>query len=492
MKQQTLLTKFINIIEKGGNKLPHPFMLFTNLVIITMISSYFLNLLNLNVTFLTASRVAGEATRETTVYVENLLSKENLQYLFVKFPEIIVDYAPLRMVLIMMIASAFIEKTGFFETFMKKYLLKAPKYLVTFAIIFMSINSNLMSMAGTIFSLTMGGVIFAALGRNPLIGTILGYVGASGGFTANFFLAGTDALFAGITENAISSMGMDVVINPAMNYFFMAAATVILSITLTIFTEKFIVKILGDNYTGDSNNLLDKYQLSDEQEKGLKWAFYGFIVFIIFLLFLTLPDHAFLRNNQNSFFPKSPLFSGIITLISILFLMTGIPYGMATKVIKSPSDIPRIISIGIQQSIPFLTTTIAAAIFIDLLGKSNIFKILAIKGATLLKSGNVNLILLSLFVIAITTIINPFMTSGSSKWLLIAPIIVPLFAVLDIHPAYAQLAYRIGDTCTNIISPLDSSLPILIGILADYQAEGKIPIRPGETTCSQRHPEYLS
>lgn len=479
-KKTSLMNKFINVIEKGGNKLPHPFILFFDLVIITMIASWICSKLGFSVTYYGVSKVVGEAGKTITVNVENLLSSKNLEYLFVKFPDIIVSYVPLRLVLMMMIASAFIEKTGFFETFMKKYLLKAPKSLVTFAVVFMSINANLMSDAGTMFALTMGGIIFVALGRNPLIGAILGFVGASGGFTANFFLAGTDALLAGITENAVAGMGGNFAVNPAMNYFFMASATVIMSLTVTIFTEKVVVKILGDNDGQVSEELLSQHKLTPDQEKGLKWALYGFIVFLILMGLMTVPDHAFLRNAQNSFLPKSPLFKGIISVISLLFLLTGIPYGIATKKITKAGDIPRIISSGINQSIPFLTTTVSAAVFIDLLGKSNMFKILAIKGANLLKTGNVSLITLCVLVILITTVINPFMSSGSSKWLLLAPMVVPMFTILHVHPAYAQLAFRIGDSCTNIISPLHSALPVLIGILADYQAEGKIPLRPGE------------
>lgn len=139
-KQKTsILTNFINIIEKGGNKLPHPFILFTSLVIITMIASYILSIFNLNVTYLSASKVVGESSKEVTVSVTNLLSEDNLKYLFVKFPDIFVSYVPLRLVLIMMIASAFIQKTCFFETFMKKYLLKVPRSLITFAVVFMAI-----------------------------------------------------------------------------------------------------------------------------------------------------------------------------------------------------------------------------------------------------------------------------------------------------------------------------------------------------------------
>lgn len=478
--KKSFINRFIDIIERGGNKLPHPFILFGSLIIITMVSSYFLNHLGINVNYLSAAKNAGEKAKEVNVQIENLLSVKNLRYLLVKLPDIFVSYAPLKLVLIMMVASAFIEKTGFFETLMKKYLLKAPKSMITFAIVFVSINANLMSGAGTIFAISIGGVIFAALGRNPLIGSILGFVGASGGFTANLFLAGTDALLAGITENTVQSMGINTTINPAVNYFFMAAATIFLSITVTLFTEKVIVKMVGDGNGEENLEMLDEHKLSKEQEKGLRYAMYGFIVFLIVLLILTVPQGAFLRNAKGNFLPKSPLFEGIISIISILFLITGIPYGIATGEIKGTKDIPRIVSLGLRQAIPFLTTAIMASIFIDLLNKSNIFKVIAIKGAELLKTGSIGLIPLCLLVVFVTTLINPFMTSGSSKWLLIAPMIVPIFALLDINPAYAQLAFRIGDSCTNIISPLHSALPVLIGLLAEYQAEGKIPLRPGE------------
>lgn len=480
-EKKSLINKFIDVIEKGGNKLPHPFILFGSLILITMVASYILNVMGVNITYLSAARKAGEEAKNVTVEVVNLLSKENLKYLITKLPDIFVSYAPLKLVLIMMVASAFIEKTGFFETFMKKYLLKAPKSMITFAIVFMGINANLMSDAGTIFAISIGGVIFSALGRNPLIGVIIGFVGASGGFTANLFLAGTDALLAGITENTIQSMGINVTVNPAINYFFMASATFFLAITVTLFTEKVVVKMIGDGSGEEQLDILEKHKLSSDQEKGLRWALYGFIFFVVVMLLLTVPEGAFFRNEKGTFLPKSPLFEGIIAILAFLFLITGIPYGIATGEIKKTKDIPRIVSLGLRQAIPFLTTAIMASIFIDLLNKSNIFKVIAIKGAEVLKEANVGLIPLCLLVVIVTTLINPFMTSGSSKWLLIAPMIVPIFTVLNINPAYAQLAFRIGDSCTNIISPLHSALPVLIGLLVEYQAEGKIPLRPGET-----------
>ena len=459
VRKKSWVNRFIDTIEYWGNKLPHPFILFGMLVVITLIGSWILSQAGCSITYMAASRTPGEPEKEVTIAVTNLLSGENLRYLITKYPDIFIGYPPMKLVLVMMAATAFIEKTGFFGTFMKKYLLRAPRGLVTFAVVFVGVNSNLMSDAGTLFALTMGGIIFAALGRNPLIGVILGWASSSGGFTANLFLAGTDALLAGITEGVVKEMGVAVDINPAMNYFFMASATFFLSVTLTLFTEKVVCRMVGDGDGKVNMALLEEHKLTADQEKGLRWAFYGFLFFLAVMAALTVPSWAILRNAKGGFLPKSPFFAGIITLIAFFFVSTGLPYGVATGEIKKWM----------------------AAVFIDMMNKSNIFKMVAVAGAEALRGANIGLLPLCLMIIVVTTIINPFMTSGSSKWLIIAPMIVPMFTMLNVHPAYAQLAYRIGDSATNICSPLQELLPVIIGMLTQYQEEGKIPLRPGET-----------
>lgn len=227
--------------------------------------------------------------------------------------------------------------------------------------------------------------------------------------------------------------------------------------------------------------MLEEHKLTADQEKGLRWAFYGFLFFLAVMAALTVPSWAILRNAKGGFLPKSPFFAGIITLIAFFFVSTGLPYGVATGEIKKWKDIPRLVSAGLREAIPLLTTTMMAAVFIDMMNKSNIFKMVAVAGAEALRGANIGLLPLCLMIIVVTTIINPFMTSGSSKWLIIAPMIVPMFTMLNVHPAYAQLAYRIGDSATNICSPLQELLPVIIGMLTQYQEEGKIPLRPGET-----------
>lgn len=469
------LKVFMNTIERIGNKLPHPFILFMMFSGIMLVMSYIMNQMGIGVTYFAEAKTAGEVGKNVTVTVANLLSKKNLQEFVAKIPDIYVNFPSLKVVVLMMMGVGFIDTTGFFTALMRKYLLKAPRSLVTAALVFVAVNANLMSDAGTIFSLTMGGVLFASLGRNPKLGVILGYAACSGGFTANLFVAGTDALLSGITEQAAKSIGLNIVINPLCNWYFMAAATFFLTITLTLFTEKVIVKIVGDTEGGINEELLEQYKITPEENRGLKFSLYGLIGFFVVMGLLCLPQGAFFRNEAGSFLPKSPLLSSVVVVIFMLFASVGIPYGIGVGMIKTSRDVPKLLQSGLKKAIPLMVTLLASSSFIYLVNKSNVFKILAIQGASVIKSANVGPLPLLLLVILITTMVNPMMTSGSTKWVLLAPMIVPMFALLDISPAYAQLAFRIGDSSTNIISPLHSAIPIILGLLLEYQAEGKVP-----------------
>ncbi|WP_297599245.1 AbgT family transporter [uncultured Cetobacterium sp.] len=475
-----ILSKTIKVVETTGNKLPHPFILFGIFSIITLFISFSLNKLGFGVTYFESSKIAGEVGKNVTLIVENLLTTKNMRILIQDIPNIYVNFPSLKIVILMMMAIGLVEKTGFFTALMRKYLLNAPKSIVTGALIFTAVNANIMSDAGTIFAFTIGGVLFAALGRNPKIGIIAGFAACSGGFTANMFVAGTDALLAGITEQAAAAVGVNLTINPLCNYYFMLAATFVLTITLTIFTEKVVVKTVGDTDLGNNAELLKSYKLTSNEEKGLKFSFYGFLGFLIIFFLLCYPENAFFRNDLGGFLPKSPLLSSIVPIIFVMFTVIGTSYGIGVGKIKTTRDIPKLLQAGLTQAVPLMVTLLSSSIFIYLLNKSNIFKIFAVKGSFILKDANVGPLPLLLLVVLITTMINPMMTSGSTKWILLAPMVVPMFSLLNISPAYAQLAFRIGDSSTNIISPLHSSIPVILGLLAQYEAEGKIPHTKGD------------
>lgn len=456
----------IKIVEKWGNRLPHPFVLFGIFILIILLLSNVLNKIGFG--------VDDTLMSNKYILVENLLSFNHLRELIEKIPDIYIRFPSLKIVLLMMMAIGLVEKVGFFNALMRKYLLGVPKSYLTAALIFTAINANVMSDAGTIFAITMGGILFSSVGRSPKLGIIVGFAAASGGFTANIFVAGTDALLAGITQEALLTIGKEEVINPLCNYYFMVASTVVLTITLTLFTEKFIVKYVDRDVRFEDLDSLSKFKLNIDEERGLKYSFYSIIIFFLIMIFLTVPQNSFFRNPQGSFLPTSPLMTSITTIIFFLFSIIGITYGVGKGAIKTSKDVVKLFQEGVIQAAPLMVTLLSSSIFIYLLNKSNIFKVLSIKGAMQLKDLNMNSYLLLIMVILITTLINPIMTSGSTKWVLLAPMVVPMFSILGISPAYAQLAFRIGDSATNIISPLQPALPVVLGLLYQYQEKDKI------------------
>lgn len=471
-KKKSKKMEILKFVEKVGNKLPHPFLLFGIFIIVTLFVSSILSKIGFSATYLDEGRKAGDVAKMVTVNIVNLLTFDNLRQVVISIPETYVSFPALKITIIMMMAIGLIESTGFFHTIIRKYLVNAPKGIITAALIFVGINANIMSDAGTILTFTIGGLLFASIGRNPKLGIILGFAACSGGFTANMFISSTDALLAGITEQAVKSIGMDIPINPLCNYYFMAASTIFLTITLTFVTEKFMVKAIGNDYVSeDSGASLDKYKLTLEEHKGLRYALYGFLFFAVIMCILCIPKNGFFRNPQGGFLPQSPLISSIVPLTFFLFCAIGIGYGVGAGVIVKPRDFVKFLQIGASKAVPLLVTIFSASIFLDLLNRSNIFRILAIKGSFILKEANVNTLTLLLLVILITALINPFITSGSTKWILLAPMVVPMLALLDISPAFAQLAFRIGDSATNIISPVRSDIPVILGLMAQYDME---------------------
>lgn len=469
-KKKSGFDKFINGIEVVGNKLPSPFMLFVYLTIFVMVLSFVLSLVGVSVTYMAAGR-EGAGLEETTVSVVNLLSKAELQDTLSNFVKTFISFPPLGLVLVMMMGIGFIEHTGFINAVMRKSLLGAPSILITLMLSFVGVNANIASDAGMIFTASIGAALFKALGRNPFIGIIIGFAAGSGGFTANLFVAGTDALLSGISSSAAANLGLDVVIHPLINYFFMAVATFVVTLIVTLIAEKYTIPKIDYRTTLSDDDSLAKQELTSDEQKGIKNAGIAFFIFVAVILAGTIPKTGLLRAENGDILPKSPLISGIVPLLFFMFLTVGITYGITVKDIQSEKDISRIMRKALQGALTFLVVSLPASQFINLFSRSNLTTILAVEGSVLLEKINAGTIPLLLAFILIVTLTNLFMTSGSSKWLILAPIFIPMLAFLGLSPAAAQVAYRIGDSATNIMSPVSSSLAVVIGIMEQYKRE---------------------
>ena len=488
-QKRSLFEKFIYAIEVIGNKFPHPFWLFVVLSLILFALSYWLE--GSTVKYMASK--SGQIVEQSATVV-NLVSYEALRTFFANFVKTYMKFAPLGLILTMMLGIGLVEQTGMISALMRKTILGAPRVWVTAVIAIVGINANLASDAGIIFTPVIAGAVFKALGRNPWIGVAAGYAAGCGGFTANLFIAGTDALLSGITATAIEGVPYipeGTPTHPLINWYFMIAGTFVLTFLTVYVTERYIVKMLGDTDTGNDEEELKKHAVTPEENRGLLCALIALIAYIALIVWLTYPQGSLFRNPSNGdILPRSPLLSSVMPLLFGLFFVIGTAYGIGAGVIKKGEDVPKLMQKGLIGSTGFMVVVLPASLFVELFRMSRFDTILSVKGAEFLKSMNLGGIPLLILFILLVTFLNLFMISGSAKWLILAPIFVPMFAGVGFSPALTQVAYRIGDSTTNIISPLSYYLPVMIGLLEQYKPSDDTEVGIG-TVISMAMPYSL-
>jgi aminobenzoyl-glutamate transport protein len=466
-RKKGVLELFIKSIEWVGNLLPHPFILFLFFAVVVLVCSSIYE--GTSVTYTAAARNVGEAAKETTVAVQNLMTAAYWKTFLPKVTSTYMGFLPLGLICVMMLGISVMEESGFISAFMRKSLLGAPSYMITLALTILGINANLASDAGIIFTITIGAVIYHALGRNPWMGVIVGFAAVLGGYTANFFLTSTDVLLVGVSSSVTQEVGIPFQATLVMNWYFMAAATIVLAIIIVWVAEKFLVKLLdGEMAEEAKEDSLISRAITDEENRGLKWALAGLILYFAVFLWNTVPSDAFFRNDEGNFLPTSPLFSSLIVLIMLFFLTIGTFYGIGAGVVHCMSDVPKLMHKGMKGVLPLLLTAFPASIFLAFFSASNLAPVLAVKGAAIIKESQMGVIPLVLLFVVMTGFINLFIGSAITKWIIMGPIFLPMFAMLNLSPALTQAAFRIGDSVTGIISPTSSSLVVVIGLLEQY------------------------
>jgi aminobenzoyl-glutamate transport protein len=365
-----------------------------------------------------------------------------------------------------MIGIGVAEGSGLFNSMIRALVLKAPKRLITGAIVFAGVLSHLASEAGYVILIPLGATIFYALGRHPMAGLAAAFCGVSGGFGANFLIGSIDPVLAGLTQSAANIINPDIKINAAVNFYFMFISAVMIVLAGTWITEK-IVEPRLKNYEGNAEKIpVD--DLTSYEKKGLKWAGLSLIVTIILLVFTIVPENGIFRNPVTKEILHSPFFDGIITGILVFFLVPGLVYGIAVKSIKNDKDFMKHIIKSMGTLSTYIVLVFFAAQFVYFFRYSNLGLIIAIDGAQFLKSIGLTGIPLLVAFVLVSAFINLFMGSASAKWAIMAPVFVPMFMLLGYHPALTQAAFRIGDSVTNLVTPMMSYFALIVAFAQKY------------------------
>ncbi|QIW14920.1 p-aminobenzoyl-glutamate transporter [Pasteurellaceae bacterium RH1A] len=444
-------------IEDFGNKIPHPFFLFIFLCLMVAIISAILHGFD--------SSVIHPANQKE-IAIKSLLSSEGLVYILKSTVDNFIGFKPLGLVLCMMIAIGFMQEVGLAGAAIKAMLLNAPPKLVTASIFFVGIVGNLASDAAFILVPPLAGLIFLATNRHPVVGVAAGFVAVAAGFTANIFIAGTDVLLSGITNEAIKSVS-DQQISPAANWYFMLISVPFLVVICTFITEKIIEPRFKNRkyHTGKVSEDLDK--VSPLEYKALKVTGIFALVYIGLLIALIFPESSPLRNEKGGLVP-SPFLSGIIPILISFFVLCSIIFGFVAKKLEHIDDIPAFMARSLKGVGNYIVLVFVIAQFIAWFNWTNLSTYLAVKGAGFFSHLDLPPVMMLAILILLAGAINMVVFSGSAQWAMMAPVFIPLFVLLGIEPEAIQMAYRIGDSTTNVISPTNSYIPMILAIIAQY------------------------
>lgn len=450
----------LDVIERVGNRLPDPALLFFLLLIAVWVLSALLS----QFSFTHIDPRSGEP-----VIVANLLTGSALTSFLSGMVATFVGFHPLGVVLLAMLGIGVADHTGFIRAGLRGLLNLTSPRLLTPMLLLVAIASHSAADAGYVLVIPLGGVIFAAAGRHPLAGIAAAFAGVSGGFSANFIPSALDPMLQGITQAGAQLLDPAIVLNPLNNYFFTTASTLLVVGIGWFLTDRVVEPRLA-SATVDGSDVETRVQpLSPGERRGLLAAGSATLLVGGALFLSAIPvDSAWRDANGALASSVAPLMKSIVPLIFLLFLLPGIVYGYVAKTVTSHRDVVTGMSKAMEGMSYYLVMAFFASLFIAEFGRSNLGVLLALQGAAWLKAAAMPGAITILGVIGITGFINLFVGSASAKWALLAPVLVPMLMQLGISPDLTQAAYRVGDSTTNIITPLMPYFPLVVVFCQRY------------------------
>lgn len=470
MKKRFNLKRIVSWLEKAehlGNRLPDPVTIF-------LILTGFVALASLIFAGTSAEVVQRDGSMETKV-VTSLFTVEGIRWALLSAVDNFIGFAPLGPVLVIMIGIGVAERTGLIATGLRILVGKAPSSLLPSAVVFAGVLSSMAADAGYVVLTPLGALLFAGFGRHPIAGLAAAYAGVSGGFSANLLITGLDPLLAGLTGQAAQIVDPAYTVNAASNYYFMVASTILVTVIGTWVTVTIVEPMLGKWTAPEGLDLTSHAEEISPAENKAFWISFSSGAGLL-LLFFTLaipgaPLHDTIEPGQPAVDALGSFFSAIEILITIVFIVPGILFGVLTKRVRDDKDVAKLAAESMSSMGAYLVLAFIAGQFVAWFNHTQLGSVTAVKGATALEAVGLTGIPLLLAFLLVAAAMNIFVGSASAKWAFMAPIFVPMLMQMGISPEATQAAYRVGDSVTNIITPLMPYLPIIIVFAKRYQPD---------------------
>ncbi|MFI7349702.1 AbgT family transporter [Streptomyces sp. NPDC049936] len=465
------IDKAMSGIERVGNRLPHPVLLFLGLFVVVGAVS-------------TALAAAGSTVRipgeNETVAVKGVFTGDGVVWLLENFIPNFTGFPSLGTVLLMMAAVGVAERTGLLETVVRASISRAPRALLPYLVAFVSAQAHLMSDVAILVIPPLAALVFKNAGRNPVAGLIGGFACVCAGYAAGFTIGALDALYTGITHQAaqVLPQGADAPTHILINYFYTAAASVVLAAIGGFLISRVLEPRLPRPEDASATPDTDggpavTTEVTPLQRTGMRRAGLAVLAYAAVVVTCWLFPGSPLRGEGGALVP-SPVLNGVVPLLFVAFLLAGAVYGRTVKAVTRFEDVPRMMAEAITGMSAYIVLILVIAQVIGVFDWTNLGTLLAVKGAAMLESVGLTGYLGLLAFVLLVCLLNLFITSGSALWSLVAPVFVPAFMLLGMEPAVTQAAFRIGDSATQMITPLNPYVFLLLTVLRRYEPEAQL------------------
>jgi aminobenzoyl-glutamate transport protein len=458
---KTIMQRLLDTVERVGNRVPHPVMIFVYLIVFVVLLSALLSLLGAQVTYQAYNPATGKIEQATTA-ARSLLTIDGIRFMFTGVVPNFMGFNAVGVIIVAMVGVGVAEEAGLVKALIRKLVIVAPPKLLTYILVFVGIVSSIAADAGYLVLIPLAAAAFLSVGRHPLAGLAMAFAAVASAFMVNVMIVPVDGILTEITNDAARLVNPNVSIDLAANVWFSIASVVVLTVLIGVITERVIEPRLGP-YKGDYE-VPGENVLSEEEYKGLRAARNALLGVLAFIGLLTLPPGAPLRNPETgAIIGSSPFMGSLIVSIALIFLVCGIAYGRAAGTMRTGAE-----------AIAAILLLLVISQFIAIFNYSNMATLAAVSMAEFLEKLNLPTVALLIgFVIAVFGI-DLIITAAIAKWAIFAPVFVPLLMQLGVAPEVVLAAYRVGDSPMNSITPLNAYFAMIVTFAIKYQKDAGV------------------
>jgi aminobenzoyl-glutamate transport protein len=463
---KSLTQRILDFVEKVGNKVPHPAVIFLLLIVAVVILSHLLHVVGASVTYQVIDP-STEKVHEVTASARSLLTSDGIRFIYTSLIPNFMSFNAVGLMIVAMVGVGVAEETGLVNSLIRKLVIVSPRYALTYILVFVGILSSIAADAGYLVLIPLAGTAFLSVGRHPLAGLAAGFAAVAGAFTVNMLIKPLDAILTEFTNDAIHLVNPSISIDLSANIWFSVASVPFLTVVIAIITERVIEPRLGE-YKGEKPAETSG-DITAAESRGLFYAFLGMIGVLALIAFLTIPEHAPLRDpTTGAVIGNSPFMNGLIAVVMLMFLVTGTAYGVGAGTVKSLTDIINAMTKAITGLGGLIFLLLIISQFIAYFNYTNMATIMAVRLADALSHANIGSFWLLIGFIFVVALIDFIISPAIAKWALFAPVFVPLFVQLGVDPEAVLAAYRIGDSPINAITPLNTYFALVVGFAQRY------------------------